>query len=81
MTLDKIIPIASAIVVYLSRAALGIAIGASLVMLALVAARLLGYPMRDHTFGDTAFGVWLGAAAVYVACLCFARFVDWKRGF
>jgi hypothetical protein len=74
------LPIRAAILVYISRATVGIAMGATLVMVTCAVAKLIGYPIRDRTLGDAAFAVWLCAVAVWLAGAAFARFVDWKRG-
>jgi len=60
------VPIGAAILVYTSRAAVGIAVGATLVMVTYAVAKLIGYPIRDMALGDTAFAVWFGR---YLACL------------
>lgn len=75
---DKL-PIAAAILVYTGRAALGIAVAASIVMVAFAFARIAGYK-GDHSLGDTALEVWFAAFAVYGGCLWFAWYVDRKRG-
>jgi hypothetical protein len=76
---DKL-PLATAVLVYMGRAAIGIAAAGSLVMVAVVVCKLLGLSILDRSLGDTAFGVFCAAMLVYVACLLFAKFADRKRG-
>jgi hypothetical protein len=78
MNAEKLPPLA-AILVYTGRAALGIALGATLVMLAFAFAKVGGIPVRDHSLGDTAFVVWFFAAVVYAGCVGLAWLADRKR--
>lgn len=70
------LPIGAAILAYTSRAAVGIAMGATLVMVAHLVAKLIGYPIRDMAIGDAALSVWCCAVAVWLGCAALARFVD-----
>jgi hypothetical protein len=76
---DRLPPLA-AILVYTGRAALGIAVGATLVMLAFAFAKVGGVPVRDHSLGDAAFVVWWIAVVVYGGCVGLAWLADRKRG-
>lgn len=73
-------PLFAAIVVYTSRAALGIAMGATLVMVAFAVGKMIGYPMHEHGLGDAALSVLFVAMGVYAACAWFGWLADRKRG-
>lgn len=68
----------SALLAYARRAALGIGLGATAVMVAAAIGKLMGYP--THDIGDAAFTVWFIAVAVYFGCVGLARLADRRRG-
>lgn len=73
--------LAAAILVYTSRVALGICVGASLVLIVyLMMPGVTGLPINDFIgVIDTAFDVWSWSAAVGLTGLLFARIADRKR--
>ena len=73
------LPWPAALLVYASRAALGIGVGATLVLLVYVFAKLSGHPITDTGLGDAALAVGVLSLALWFACVVVAIIADRMR--
>jgi hypothetical protein len=74
------LPLVAAALVHTSRAAVGIAVGASLVMFVFIFAKLIGHPIDDMGLGDAALCIVILAPAVWLLCGVIALIADRMRG-